>query len=128
MKVAWFESSPGEREGVAALMPGRDIVFFDESLTPETAAHAAGCEIVSVFVNCDVRKPVIDALPLLKCIATRSTGFDHIDVAYAKGRGIAVSTVPSYGSRTVAEFAFGLILTLSRKIFKAREDKAEGEF
>jgi len=127
MKVAWFESSAGEREGVVALIPDCEVVFFDEALTPETAAHAAGCEIVSVFVNCDVRKPVIDALPDLKCIATRSTGFDHIDVAYAKERGIAVATVPSYGSRTVAEFAFGLILTLSRKIFKARLQLLEGD-
>jgi len=126
MKVAWFGSSVGDKEAVLSLSPKCEYSFFDETLTQETVSLAADCDIVCVFVNGDVRKPVIDALPNLKCITTRSTGFDHIDVAYAKERNIAVATVPSYGSRTVAEFAFGLILTLSRKIFKARLRLLEG--
>ena len=55
----------------------------------------------------------------LRLIATRSTGFDHIDLAEAKKRGIAVASVPSYGVNTVAEFAFALILALSRRICEA---------
>jgi D-lactate dehydrogenase len=58
-------------------------------------------------------------MPLLKFIATRSTGFDHIDCEYAETKGIKVSNVPVYGSHTVAEFAFALLLTLSRKIREA---------
>lgn len=58
-------------------------------------------------------------MPNLKFIATRSTGFDHIDTEYAATKGIKVSNVPAYGSHTVAEYAFGLILNLSRKIIQA---------
>ena len=60
-------------------------------------------------------------MPNLKCIATRSTGFDHVDLAAAAARGVSVSNVPSYGENTVAEFAFALLLTLSRKISQAYE-------
>ena len=50
-------------------------------------------------------------------IATRSTGFDHIDLKAAKEKNIPIAYVPGYGDNTVAEFAFGLILNLSRKIY-----------
>lgn len=59
-------------------------------------------------------------MPSLKMIATRSTGYDHIDLAACKGKDIVVSNVPEYGSQTVAEHSFALILALSRKIIKAR--------
>jgi len=57
--------------------------------------------------------------PHLKFIATRSTGFDHIDLAAAKAHGVTVANVPSYGEETVAEFAFALLLALSRRIIDA---------
>jgi len=62
---------------------------------------------------------VIDELARLKLIVTRSTGFDHIDWKHAASRGIPVCNVPGYGSNTVAEFAAGLMLSVSRKIVKA---------
>jgi D-lactate dehydrogenase len=58
-------------------------------------------------------------LPNLKLIATRSTGFDHIDIDYAKEKNISVANVPEYGSRTVAEYTFALILTLTKKIYQS---------
>ena len=68
---------------------------------------------------------VFDKYPKLKLIATRSTGFDHIDLAEAKVRGVAVASVPSYGVNTVAEFAFALILALSRRVCEAHEQVSE---
>ncbi|MFH1402167.1 MAG: NAD(P)-dependent oxidoreductase, partial [Patescibacteria group bacterium] len=78
-------------------------------------------EILSVFVGSQITAEDLDRFPKLKLIATRSTGFDHIDVEDARRRNIAVSNVPDYGSKTVAEFAFALMLVLSRKIFLAYE-------
>jgi len=72
-------------------------------------------EILSVAYS-KVDKDIIDALPNLKLISARTTGFDNIDTAYAKEKGIAVINVPAYGDETVAEYAFALILTLSRKM------------
>jgi D-lactate dehydrogenase len=62
---------------------------------------------------------VINALPNLTFIATRSTGFDHIDLEAAKARNIQVANVPSYGEHTVAEYAFALLLTLSRNVYQS---------
>jgi D-lactate dehydrogenase len=58
-------------------------------------------------------------LPKLKVIATRSTGYDHINIAACKSRNILVCNVPGYGENTVAEHTFALILALSRKVQKS---------
>lgn len=126
MKIAVFNTQEGEEQALRALLPGFELAFLAEPLSQESVALAQGSEAVSVFIGSQVSAQVIDALPSLRLIATRSTGFDHIDVAHAKTKGVIVCTVPSYGSRTVAEFTFALILSLSRKVFKARLRLLEG--
>ncbi len=79
----------------------------------------ADAEALSIFITTHIGAKELDKFPNLKIIATRSTGFDHIDLVEAKKRGILVCTVPSYGVNTVAEFAFALILALSRRIYDA---------
>jgi len=76
-------------------------------------------EILSVFVSSQVNAQVLEKLPNLKYVITRSTGFDHLDLEVLRKKQIRVSNVPTYGSVTVAEFAFALLLTISRKIFLA---------
>ena len=73
-------------------------------------------------------RELIDAMPRLRLIVTRSTGYDHIDLQAAAERGIQVSNVPEYGSTTVAEFTMGLILSLTRKIPHAVSNSRRGEY
>lgn len=78
-------------------------------------------EIVSVFPHSDmVKNEVLDLFSNLKLIATRSTGFNHIDLDYTHKRNLVVENVPNYGEVTVAEFTIGTMLGLSRKIYKAK--------
>ena len=84
--------------------------------------------ILSPFINSKVNKSVIDSLPNLKYITTRSTGFDHIDIEYAKSKGISISNVPTYGENTVAEHTFALILSIARNLKKAHFKVSEGDF
>ena len=58
-------------------------------------------------------------IPKLKLIATRSTGFDHIDLEYCKKKSIAICNVPHYGENTVAEFTMALLLNITRKLNSA---------
>jgi len=84
--------------------------------------------ILSTFINSSVTRALIDSLPNLKFITTRSTGFDHIDAEYAAAKGIAVSNVPTYGENTVAEHTFALILSLARHLKKAHAKASQGDF
>lgn len=121
MTIAFFEEEAVDRERVRAAFPQAKLVVLPEPLRADTAAAAANAEVVSVFVKSVVRKDVLDQLPNLKLIATRSMGTDHVDLKECNARGIAVARVPVYGENTVAEHTFALILALSRKIFQSYE-------
>ncbi len=88
--------------------------FYPLPLTAETADKET--EILSVFVDTPVTAEIIAAMPHLKLIAARSTGVDNIDQAETKKRNIIVANVPNYGGVTVAEYAFTLLLMLTRHI------------
>lgn len=87
-----------------------------EPLTQSNADRTADAEVVSVFIYSAVDKPILDMLPRVRLIVTRSTGHDHIDMAECARRGITICNVPRYGENTVAEHAFCLILALSRNL------------
>ncbi len=91
-----------------------DETISRDNLNPET-------EVISVFVSSNVTTEIIEALPRLRLIACRSTGYNNIDMAAAEERGITVVNVPTYGESTVAEYAFSLLLTLTRKLTKTLE-------
>jgi len=85
-------------------------------------------QIISVFIYSNLDAPLLHQLPSLRMIATRSTGYDHLDMAYCRERNIVVSNVPSYGANTVAEHTFALLLSLSRNIYQARERTLRNDF
>lgn len=127
MKVAWFDTEEWEREYFEERNPGFQIDFFNESLTPDNSGKAEGYDAVAVFVSSQVTEEVIDALDA-GIIACRSTGFDHVDIEAASENGIKVCNVPEYGGTTVAEHCFGLILSLSRKIYYGIRKVENGDF
>src|SRR6266540_6710130 len=87
-----------------------------------------GVAVLSVFVGSRVDQPLLDACPDLRLVATRSTGYDHVDLAACAARGVAVANVPTYGENTVAEHTFALILALSRNVHKAWVRTQRGDF
>ncbi len=117
MKIVFFEVADWEIKELRNSFPY--AVFFPEKVSIDIITKYYDADIISIFVYSKINKEIIDSLPKLKLIVTRSTGFDHIDVAYAYSKGIKVLNVPEYGSRTVAEYAFALILNLSRKIYQS---------
>jgi len=120
MKIAFFELEDWEREELRkGLFEGHDLHLSTGPLNEHTLTEEHDAEIVSVFVHSNLNRAALSKLPNLKFIATRSTGFDHIDLGHCRERGIRVSNVPSYGENTVAEHTFALILALSRNIHKA---------
>lgn len=129
MKIVFFESMPGEEQAFEALLPdGHDTHYVAGKLCDDAdmIGHASDAEIISVFVNCEVTKEVIDKLPKLKLITTRSMGTDHIDVEHAKSKGIKVANVTTYAAHPVAEFTFALMLSVARNIYPAYEQLREG--
>jgi D-lactate dehydrogenase len=119
MKIAFFEIKDWEKKYLKKELKGHSLKFYKEPLDLEYAKTIKDFDIISVFIYSKINKRILNKLPKLKLIATRSSGFDHIDLKESKKKKITVCNVPFYGENTVAEHTFGLILSLSRKIHKA---------
>ena len=109
---------------------GHELRFLEDRLSRETAILAEGCEAVCVFVNDTVDAEVLGILAGqgVRLVATRSTGYNHVDAAAARRLGIAVVRVTDYSPNSVAEFAVGLLLAVNRKIARASVRTREGNF
>jgi D-lactate dehydrogenase len=127
-KRAFFETTATEADFIVKRLGGPETFISSELFNPELLPDAANCEILSVFINSDLDEAALSPLPRLRMIATRSTGYDHIDLNYCRSRNIAVCNVPVYGDNTVAEHTFALILALSRKVIQAHNRARTGNF
>ncbi|MBB3892961.1 D-lactate dehydrogenase [Phenylobacterium haematophilum] len=128
MDIVVFEAEEWEAKACAALTPHHTLSCTKAPLRRDTVGAYAMAEAISPFVESDLRRDVLECLPRLKLIATRSTGFDHIDLAYCRSAGVTVCNVPDYGDHTVAEHAFALLLSLIRKIPEAGDRVRRGDF
>lgn len=126
MKPVYFEMSDWEQ--AASGDKNSQYTSVSEPLTAENSAAFADAEIISTFIHSDLSAKVLVNLKALKIIATRSTGYDHIDLDYCNKNKIAVANVPTYGEHTVAEHVFALLLTLSHNIPQAMQRTKKGDF
>ena len=128
MRIALFEIEPWEREVFEPLRDGNEVRFIAEPLGLRNAGQYAETDVLSTFTFSSAARGVLEQMPELKMIATRSTGFDHIAVDYCNERGIAVCNVPAYGCETVGEHVFALLLALSHRIVEAVDRTRRGDF
>jgi len=132
MRVAVFHTKSYDQQFLSAsnAKHGHDLVFFEPRLSAKTAKLAEGFKAVCIFIN-----DILDAetLQILQAggtelIATRSAGFNHIDLQSAQKLGLKVVRVPAYSPYAVAEHTIGLILCLNRKIHRAYNRVREANF
>ncbi|MEX0406864.1 hydroxyacid dehydrogenase [Aquibium sp. LZ166] len=128
MKVVLFEMEPREFPVFAAMGTDHDVSHTEKPLDFEYAGAHATAEVVSTFIFSRLDRQVLEQMPALRLIATRSTGFDHIDLDYCAAHGIAVANVPSYGENTVAEHVFALLLAISHRLPEAMDRAQRGYF
>ena len=129
-KIAFFGVKPWEREIIERQLINLDatgVGIFTSELH-ENIQMAKKYEVVSIFIYSKLNKEVLDQLPNLKMIATRSTGIDHLDCEECAKRKIVVKNVVGYGENTVAEYAIALLLAVAKRIIPAHQSVENGEF
>ncbi|MFF0104432.1 2-hydroxyacid dehydrogenase [Streptomyces hirsutus] len=101
-------------------------VFLDE----DTAPIAAGHEVISTSVNCDLGAGVLESLAAggTRMIAQRSTGFNNVELKTAERLGLTVARVSSYSPHSVAEFAWALAMAVNRRIVRASTRTRDFDF
>lgn len=131
MKITMFSARSYDRESFDPVNAGRHrIDYRSELLTAETARMAEGHEGVCISVNDTASREVMAALKENGCriLVTRTMGHNHIDLDAARDLGLTVASVPHYSPYSVSEFTVGLILALTRKIYRAYIRSREFDF
>ena len=105
-----YAANPGDLSWDELKSLGECIVY-DRTAPSEVTERAAGADILltnKVVLNADT----IAALPHLKYIGVLATGYNVVDIAAAKERGIVVTNIPAYSTPSVAQMVFAHILNI----------------
>lgn len=121
-----YTLNPGDLswDGMKAL---GEVTLYDYTPADKTVERAKGFDIV-ITNKTVISKEVIDALPDMKYIGVLATGYNVVDVEYAKSKGIPVSNIPTYGTRSVAQMTFALLLELCHHVQEHSNAVARGEW
>ena len=87
--------------------------IYDRTPPAEVLRRAAKAEIL-LTNKTDLTARTIRQLPQLKYIGVLATGTNVVDLAAARARGIPVANVPAYGTKSVAQMTFALLLELTQ--------------
>jgi len=131
MKAAVFSFHKFEKPFLEKANQSRhELVYIDTRLNLSSSAFAAGCKAVCLFVNDDASEKVLQSLNEsgIKFVALRSAGFNNVNLKKAKELGMRVARVPAYSPYAVAEHTVALMLALNRKLMRAHNRIAEGNF
>ena len=112
-----YTENPGDLSWDALAQLG-ELTVYDRTDPRDEAliiSRMAGAELV--FTNkTPITRAAIDACPRLRFISILATGYNVVDCAYAREKGIPVSNVPAYGTASVSQFSIALLLELCHHI------------
>ncbi len=101
--------------------------IHERSSDGEVVSRAQGAEIVLTNKTVLSREQLF-RLPDLRYIGVLATGYDIVDVAAARERGVPVTNVPAYGTRSVAQMTFALLLELAHRTGHHAQTVREGRW
>ena len=106
-------------------------VVFQEDRPPtrdEIALGARGARAIVSLVTDRIDATLLDRLPDLAIVAQMAVGYDNVDVAACRARGIVVTHTPDALTESTADCAFGLVLAVARRFHEGEARVLAGEF
>ncbi|HYM23129.1 MAG TPA: D-glycerate dehydrogenase [Vicinamibacterales bacterium] len=93
-------------------------LYTGDSAIPddELRERAADADAIVCLLTDRIDRRVIDAAPRLRAVANVAVGYNNIDVAYARSRGIVVTNTPDVLTESVADFTWAMILAITRRV------------
>jgi D-3-phosphoglycerate dehydrogenase len=126
-----------------SMQPGREIKALDglKEITQDIVYNTTGKplaedDLIEMLKDCDgyiagldfITKKVMDKCPKLKVISRYGAGYDRVDIAAAKEKGIIVTNTPGVNAEAVGELAFGLMQSIARNIPYLNNQTKDGEW
>jgi glycerate dehydrogenase len=104
-----------------------EVELYDVSLADEIASRASGAGVL-ITNKAPISAALIEKSPALRFVTVTATGFDCVDLEAARRRRIPVSNVPEYGTLSVAQYVFALLLELCHHVALHAEAVRAGEW
>ena len=92
-----------------------EFACYDRTPAELTVERIGDAEIV-ITNKTLINRAVLEACPNMKYVGVLATGYNVVDVAAAKERGVAVTNIPTYGTDSVAQFAFAMLLEICHHV------------
>jgi len=121
-----FTLNPGDLSWRKLQSLGR-VEIYDHTPAVEMAGRSASANILIVN-KAPVDAGLLAQLPLLECICVSATGYNNVDVAAAKARGIPVCNAVGYGTDSVAQHVFALLLQWCNHVHAYQSSVAAGDW
>lgn len=104
----------------AAEAEGHELVLLEKYTDKQQLLDAVKDADAMIVRSDKITKEVLDAAPNLKIVVRAGAGYDSIDTAYAKEKGVVVENTPGQNSNAVAELVFGLLVYTVRNFFNGK--------
>ena len=124
-----YTVNPGDLNEEALHQLGQLTIYdrTDRNDTAEIIRRIGDAEVV-VTNKTPITPEIIDACPTMRFIAVQATGYNVVDIDYARKKGIPVSNVPVYGTRAVSQFTIALLLEICHRIGHHSETVHNGKW
>lgn len=124
-----YTENPGDLSWDALGKLGELMVYDRTSLTDESKIIQRIGDAQFVFTNkTPITRSVLEACPSVKYIGVLATGYNVVDSACAKEKGIPVTNVPAYGTAAVGQFAIALLLEICHHIGHHNDSVHRGDW
>jgi D-lactate dehydrogenase len=128
VKIVIFELEDWERKTFQDLGRQNELLLTGDAITEKPDDRYTDANVISASLGSELTAVSLPQFRSLKLIATRTTGFDHVDLNYCRENGVTLCNVPNYADRTVAEHVFALLLAISHKIVESSNRTRAGNF
>ena len=121
-----YTLNPGDLSWDALKALG-DVEIYERSNPAEVLERATGADIL-LTNKTPLGKDILEQLPVVKFISLLATGYNVVDVQFAKQKGIVVSNVPGYGTASVVQMTFALLLEFCLHVQRHSDAVAAGRW
>ncbi len=118
-------------EVLQALAPHYELeANQDDAIWPraEFVARASGKDALFVVASDAIDRDLLATVPKLRIVATGSVGYNHVDVAACRERGIIVSNTPDVLTEATADFGWALLMATARRVTESERWLREGQW
>ena len=104
-----------------------ELTVYDRTAPADVVSRIGDAPIV-ITNKTVITRAIFDACPAIRYVGVLATGYNVVDIAAAKERGIVVTNVPAYSTQAVAQFTMALLLEICHHVGRHSDSVHAGKW